>query len=357
MKMMPACCDAVDRRARHGLHVDELLLLFLREHAQRVRHRQAPLPGPALEQAGQHVLDVDVDLFDRRPRDDLERGKALLADLDLDLLVIEPPVAQLFPQLLARTLRLVANGRRLLVVLRRRGQRRKQEIQDAFLGGLPRLLPHFRNPFFLHHVDGELDEVADHRLDIAADVADLGELRRLDLDEGGLRQAREPPRDLGLADARRADHQDVLRRDLLRHLSGQPLAARPVSQRNRDGALRVCLADDVLVELGDDLARRQRLGRRRRCLRKINGHCRFVRSRWRSYNSRLIRHALSRAALPARSVSASVKATARPRRSAFGAKAGAWLIRWRSLALPDLFIEPFGFRIAHSSSSVMTLFV
>src|SRR4051794_8968107 len=38
-------------------------------------------------------------------------------------------------------------------------------------------------------------------------------------------------------------------------------------------------------------------------------------------------HALSLAAAPARSVSASAKATARPRRSAFGAKAGAWLAR------------------------------
>src|SRR6185503_10394264 len=38
-------------------------------------------------------------------------------------------------------------------------------------------------------------------------------------------------------------------------------------------------------------------------------------------------HALSRAASPARSVSAYAEATARPRRSAFGAKAGAWLAR------------------------------
>ena len=121
-----------------------------------------------------------------------------------------------------------------------------------------------RAPFFTdlvallaHHVDGELDEIAHHRLDVAADVADLGELRRLDLDERRLREPRQPPRDLGLADAGRPDHQDVLGRDLLGHLRRQPLPAQAVAQRDRHGALRLGLPDDVLVELGDDLARRQ----------------------------------------------------------------------------------------------------
>ena len=104
----------------------------------------------------------------------------------------------------------------------------------------------------------DLGEVADHRLDVAPDVADLGELRRLDLDERRLREPRQPPRDLGLADAGRADHEDVLRRDLLGHLRRQLLPPHAVAQRDGDGALGLALADDVLVELGDDLARRQR---------------------------------------------------------------------------------------------------
>ena len=115
--------------------------------------------------------------------------------------------------------------------------------------------------------DRELDEVADHRLDVAADVADLGELRRFDLDERRVRQLREPARDLGLADAGRADHQDVLRRDLLGQLGRQLLAAHAIAQRDRHRALGLRLADDVLVELGDDLARRQRINRRSWCAR------------------------------------------------------------------------------------------
>ena len=131
-----------------------------------------------------------------------------------------------------------------------------------------RLLLHLFGLLGADHVDRELDEIAHHRLDVAADVADLGELRRLDLDEGRLRQARQPARDLGLADAGRADHQDVLRRHLFGHLGRQLLPAHAVAQRDRHRALRLGLADDVLVELGDDLARRQRLLAVRGCVRE-----------------------------------------------------------------------------------------
>ena len=109
--------------------------------------------------------------------------------------------------------------------LGRRRQRRQQQIEQPLLGRLARLLAHFGDPLLADHVDGDLGQVADHRLDVAADVADLGELRRFDLDERRLRQPRQPPRDLGLADAGRADHQDVLRRDLLGQLRAAASAA------------------------------------------------------------------------------------------------------------------------------------
>ena len=70
---------ALDRRARDALHVDQLLLFFLGQRLERLRHAQLALLRPSLEQAGQHVLDVDVDFLDRRPGDDLERREALLA--------------------------------------------------------------------------------------------------------------------------------------------------------------------------------------------------------------------------------------------------------------------------------------
>jgi hypothetical protein len=49
------------------------------------------------------------------------------------------------------------------------------------------------------------------------------------------------------------DHEDVLGRDLGRRLLVDLLAAPAVAQRDGHGALGVLLADDVAVELGDDL--------------------------------------------------------------------------------------------------------
>ncbi len=67
-------------------------------------------------------------------------------------------------------------------------------------------------PLVAQQRNAGLDQVADDLLDVAADIADLGELGRLDLDEGRLRQLGQAPRNLGLADAGRPDHQDVLGR-------------------------------------------------------------------------------------------------------------------------------------------------
>ena len=122
---------------------------------------------------------------------------------------------------------------------RRRRRRRQQQIEQPLLGRLPRLLAHLDLALLAHHLHGDLDEIAHHRLDVAADVADLGELRRFDLEERRLREPRQPPRDLGLADAGRTDHQDVLRRDFLGHVGRQPLPAIAVAQRDRHGALRL----------------------------------------------------------------------------------------------------------------------
>ena len=76
-----------------------------------------------------------------------------------------------------------------------------------------------------------------------------------DLAEVAVKMAREAPRDLGLADAGRTDHQDVLRRDLRAQVLDHLHATPAVAQGNRDGTLRSALPDDVLVELLDDFSR------------------------------------------------------------------------------------------------------
>src|SRR5690606_27017798 len=95
--------------------------------------------------------------------------------------------------------------------------------------------------------DRLFDQVARDLLDVAADVADFGELGRLDLDEWGLGELGQAAADLGLAAAGGPDHQDVLRRDLVAQLGREALAAPAVPERHGDCALGFGLADDVLV--------------------------------------------------------------------------------------------------------------
>jgi len=114
----------------------------------------------------------------------------------------------------------------------------------------------FRHLLLARHLHGDVDEVLDDRIDFATDVADLGELGRLHLDERSIGEAREAPRDLGLPNARRADHQDVLRRDFGTQGLADLHATPAVAQCDGDGALRGRLADDVLVQFLDDLSGR-----------------------------------------------------------------------------------------------------
>ena len=105
--------------------------------------------------------------------------------------------------------------------------------------------------------DRDLDEVADDLFDVAADIADLGELGGFDLEERRAGELGQPPRDFGLADAGRADHQDVLRQHLFAQAGVELQPAPAVAQGDGDCALGVSLADDVAVEFGDDFAGRK----------------------------------------------------------------------------------------------------
>src|SRR5262249_40457351 len=101
------------------------------------------------------------------------------------------------------------------------------------------------------------DEVAHDLLDVAPDIADLCEFRRLDFEERRAGEPGQSSRNLGLADAGRPDHQDVLRQHFLAHALVELHAAPAVAQRDRTRALGVALPDDEAIELGNDLARRK----------------------------------------------------------------------------------------------------
>ena len=95
--------------------------------------------------------------------------------------------------------------------------------------------------------DRDLDQIADDRLDIAPDIADLGELGRLDLDERRIDELRDPPRDFGFADAGRVRPSGCFWVESRAGSHRVAMPAVPIAQRDRDGAFRVVLADDELL--------------------------------------------------------------------------------------------------------------
>ena len=166
-------------------------------------------------------------------------ASAGIGDLDLDLAIVELVGAQTLAEG-------VAGGEI--------GVGADQRIDHALLGIELRLGFDLLALGVTHETDTGFEQVADDLIDVAADIADLGEFRRLDLDERRAGKLGEAARDLGLADAGRSDHQDVLRQNLLAQLIVELLPSPAIAQRDGDRALGVALADDMAVELGDDLA-------------------------------------------------------------------------------------------------------
>jgi hypothetical protein len=233
---IPGAPGVGERLAADLVLVEALVGLLLDELRPRRGHGHlAALQLPAAERLAHHLGQVDH--ADVGRTGDLERQLRRGVDLDLDLGRVKMAVMEALAEGGARRL-----GRALA------GQRVEQAVHRRLLG-----LVLDREPAaLLLEPDCLLDEVAGDLLDVAADIADLGELGRLDLDERRVGELREAAADLGLAAAGGADHQDVLGRDLVAQLRRELLAAPAVAQRHCDGLFRVLLADDVLVERGDD---------------------------------------------------------------------------------------------------------
>ena len=69
-----------------------------------------------------------------------------------------------------------------------------------------RALGHFVEFFFADHVDGGLDQIADHRFHVAPDVAHFRVLRRFHLYKGATGEPRKPAGNFRFADAGGTDH-------------------------------------------------------------------------------------------------------------------------------------------------------
>ncbi len=225
----------------------------------RVGDRGLDMLAPAAAHLLEHALDLARQLLHSRRRHDFHLlGKG--GQLYLHFAVVERAFAQHLAEFLAR-----GGVGGLHVGEIHVAHRRQQDVEQALLGRVGRVAAHLAGFGLPRLLDRDFHEVANDRVHVAPDVADLGELGRLDLDERRIGKPRQPARDLRLAHAGRPDHQDVLRRDLVaqrfRHLLPPPA----IAQRDRDGALGGLLPDDVLVEFGDDFLgchlRRHRMAR------------------------------------------------------------------------------------------------
>src|SRR6266542_4182020 len=255
--------DPADGLAHGLVHVHELLGFLLGQEPSRLAHLEPATASPAGHEIGQHVLDVHADLLHALAGKDLEHGPGLGLDVQLDHALVQLTRPELGAKLVAR--RVPGGVRRDL--LKRAARERlsrpagQQEVQDPLFGQGLGPLADGRGHLGLDHGDRELGQIANHGLDVPPDVADLGEPGGLDLEEGRLRELGQPPGDLGLSHAGWPDHDDVLRRDLVAELRRQVLAPPAIAERDGHRLLRRLLADDVTVQLRDDLHRRERRGR------------------------------------------------------------------------------------------------
>jgi hypothetical protein len=135
--------------------------------------------------------------------------------------------------------------------------RRHQQIEKPLSHALFRFGFDLLTLLLLDESDRGFSQVANHALDIAANVADLGVLGGFDLDERRADKRRKLPCNLGFAHAGRPDHDDVLWRDGLAQFGRKLLPAPAIAYRDGNGFLRCVLANDIAIQLGNDLPRRK----------------------------------------------------------------------------------------------------
>ena len=250
MNTMPFCSALLEGLRLELVLVDELRGFLLGQQLERLADLDLACLRPVAAEVREHSLQLLREFLHAGRRHDLDADRDG-AQFDLDVAVVELSFAKHLAEPLPGVALASGLGLRAGSNRARTGQ---QRIEHALFGGVHRARLHLFHLAFAGHLDRDVHEILDDRVHLAPDVADLGELRRLDLDERRVREPREPAGDLGLADAGRPDHQDVLGRDL----GAQPLldlhAPPAVAQRDGDGALGRALADDVLVEFLDDLA-------------------------------------------------------------------------------------------------------
>ena len=228
--------------------IDQLFSLLVGQNLERLFHLELARFLSRLPQIGEHALQLRSELLHAGRRQDFHlRGR--LGHLDFDLAVVQFAFAKLFAEFLARRILLHVRGRSVKAKISRW---RQQDVEHPFFGRVFGACTNFFHLGLAGLLDGDIGEVTDDGVHVAPDIADLGEFGGFDLDEWCVGQFRQAARDLGFSHAGRADHQDVLWRDLRTQGLGYILPTPSISKRDGDRLLGARLADDVLVEFVDN---------------------------------------------------------------------------------------------------------
>ncbi len=236
----------------HLVLVNQRLAFFFEQDLTRLGHGQFPLNRMPRHDFFEHALQVEIHLFATHVGEHQRDG--LLLGADLDKPVFHLPRLQhgshFFPSSLVPFSGISAIGSDL-----KTGWRRGQQIDQPVLHPSPCLAFHLPAFPFADQSDGIFHQLADHALHVAAVIPDFRILGRFHLDEGGPSQPGQPPRDLGFAHARGADHEDVLGRHFGPHFFRQLLASPAVANGYRHGPLGIVLTDNMAIQLFDNLPR------------------------------------------------------------------------------------------------------
>jgi hypothetical protein len=236
--------DRADRLARDGLLVQELVGLLVDQHLVARGHGHASLDLPPPEGFAEEVAEVHHAAA-HAPHaglaGDVEHRQRVrvVGHLQLDDLVVQLARAEFLAEHLAGLFARIRAGERL---------------DHAVFGGAMGLGLHALAQMLLGHQDRRVHQVAHDLLHVAADIAHLGELGGLHLQERRAGKLGQAAADFGLADPGGPDHQDVLGVHLIAQIVAQLPPPPAIAERHGHGTLGILLADDETVELGDDLA-------------------------------------------------------------------------------------------------------
>ena len=254
--------------ADHIVHVDQLFGFLLYQDAPCFAHFDAAVLLLFRNEPAHHFIQVDVNSKGKHG----VASRAVLFDFDLNKFFFQLPCTELCGDFLPpcavlclfflRLGRFAAwlpsaeqelkrvHGRRRTLLCTRHKQVDQPLVRRGFRNDA-----HSRHAFILAEADRCFNKVADHGVHIPPHIADFRKLRGLHLHKRRIHKLCKPPCDLGFADARGAHHDDVLRRDLLPELGRKAAPAVTVAQRDRHGAFRLILADDITIKRFNDFTR------------------------------------------------------------------------------------------------------